>query len=199
MHIGNLEGAMDDLQKSINLNDKYPEAQNNFGIVLAAKGDFINALIHLEKAVSLFGQTVNSGSPLRHIALINVLMGDIKSAKWYLKRAKRLESKSPFNIEVEGIINIHLGKFKKAFDILKSLSRSDILVVDNILYLSLSLIFLDNFDTALELIHDGKSSVQSPLILHPFYSHLNILKHKFGKQKEIDEILEILANNDKSN
>jgi len=109
---------------------------------MEAKSDFLTS-------ITIFGDTFEAGSPLRHLVHLSLLNNEINEAKKYLATSINVDPDSPYNIILDSLINIYDSNIQEAFTNLEPFLTEYKTIYDFRIYLIFPLVSMNR-------IEDGK-------------------------------------------
>ena len=113
LKLGQLDEAIFILKKTVYLNCKYPEANNNLGNALRKKGMFEESKYYLLKAIEF---RPNYSSAFNNLGLLYMQTGLIKDAEKYFIKAVLKDKKNAEAFNNLGIVLQETGKLKDAIN-----------------------------------------------------------------------------------
>jgi len=148
--LGDFEQSIIINNKAIELSPKEGGSINNRGIARLLQEDSVEAKKDFLTSIKLFGDSPESGSPLRHLVHISLLENKLKEAKNYLQKSIIVDPDSPFNIILDNLIKIYNNNAKEALNNLESFLTEFKTICDLRIYMIFPLVSMNK-------IEDGKS------------------------------------------
>ena len=167
---GKLEESIQMNDAVINLSPKIGGAYNNRGIAKMLLDHLQEAETDFKKSLEVFGESVESGSPNRHLAHLAIWHNDCIKAKEYIQRSQYIDPACPYNIIINMLVNIHCEDENGEFSLFTKLLSQHESIPDYLIYEIFPLLKTNQVNKAQTIFVENQSKIT-------FYTKKIVQKH----------------------